>query len=322
MLERGSAMIAKAIKIGVLAALAGFALSCLSCHRPLPQKIQSGHYPIRIASWNVANLFDSVDDPGDDTVLSPEDFRDKVRRVAGVVDGLEADVVALEEVEKLSCLQALNKGLAKPFPLLGLIEGNDPRGIDVAFLSRVPIKRVVSHRDRLLPAQKGVPAGYRFSRDCLQVDLDTIPRVTIYINHFKSQLGPKKASSAKRRAQARGVVEILAEGRSSDLAVVVGDLNDVAGSWSLEPLEDSLEDVFKGWPSTLRATHRSRFGHHGLDHLLVSADGLSRVQAAKVWQNFGQSTSDHDPVSMELRLDRISVAPEHHYVWDGVGRSL
>ncbi len=279
--------------------------------------------PVRLAAWNVANFFDDVDHPGNDTVLTRAQYDKKVKEVAGVLAGLDADFVGLVEVENIDCLRALNAALDKPYPQFGLIEGNDrDRGIDVAFLSRLPVASVISHKDHDLPDAPGVSRNYKFSRDCLEVRLATSPPTTLFVNHFKSQLGSKKSSAAKRRVQAQAVVEIAettARELPNGVEVVMGDLNDRPESWSLEPLMNAYTDIYADWPEAMRATHRSRRGASALDHILVSRDAVPRMEDPRVWQNAGRPTSDHDPVSVVLRLDK-EPTPANGRTWTASDR--
>ncbi len=274
---------------------------------------------VTVAAWNVKDFFDTTDDPYEDEVPSGPDQLRKVQRMVKTLTELDADFVGLEEVENLECLRQLNSALPRPYPQLGLIEGNDSiRGIDVAFLSRLPVSRVVSHREKEMPRGRGVPRGYRFSRDCLEVGLETSPPVAVFVNHLKAQVGNKKDSANKRRVQAMAVAEIVeqvAERYPEGIELVVGDLNDEPGSWSLEPLTESLHDPFKGWPEKQRTTHRSRQGNSSLDHILVSADAIPRLGRGQVWQNLGKGTSDHDPISLEIRLDGVAKKVQPR-VWD------
>jgi endonuclease/exonuclease/phosphatase family metal-dependent hydrolase len=114
---------------------------------------------------------------------------------------LEADVLALQEVENVDTLKhfrAVALGGRKAYPYVAGIDGNDPRLIDVAVLSRLPITRVRSYQ-HLLDGTSTV-----FSRDCLEVDV-TLPgggSLTLYVNHLKSMLGGRGATRAKRVLQA------------------------------------------------------------------------------------------------------------------------
>ena len=132
---------------------------------------------ITIMTFNVENLFDNSDDPNknDSSHFALEDkqsdehkdecakievksWRDrclyldwndevlekKLNAVAGAIlsvgDGRGPDVLALQEVENISILERLRTeylGAANYQPAI-LVEGTDIRGIDVAFLSRLP----------------------------------------------------------------------------------------------------------------------------------------------------------------------------------------
>lgn len=131
---------------------------------------------VTIMTFNVENLFDTRDDPDkDDRTYLPiemkqteahraacarvenEHWREQclswdwseeiVERKLEVVadsilqvgDGRGPDIVALQEVENLHILQRLTtEHLAAAYEPI-LIEGDDERGIDVAFLSRLPV---------------------------------------------------------------------------------------------------------------------------------------------------------------------------------------
>ena len=129
-------------------------------------------------AFNVQNLFDTIDDPGkDDKAYLPVEAKQNDAHVAecneipveswrneclyldwddealkhklGVVaetilqvnGGRGPDIVALQEVENLAVLERLR---TEHLPVAGylpaiLIEGSDNRGIDVAFLTRLPV---------------------------------------------------------------------------------------------------------------------------------------------------------------------------------------
>jgi hypothetical protein len=131
---------------------------------------------VTIMTFNVENLFDTRDDPGkDDRTFLPLAAKQTVRHRAAcaeievphwreqcfdwdwseailarklsvvadailqVNDGRGPDVVALQEVENLGVLEKLRTEYLVPagYRSAILIEGNDDRGIDVAFLTRL-----------------------------------------------------------------------------------------------------------------------------------------------------------------------------------------
>ena len=133
---------------------------------------------VTVMSFNVQNLFDNVDDPGkDDKAYLPlaakqndthiaacneipvESWRDEclyldwsdaaldfklgvlAATIRQVNDGRGADIIALQEVENVAVLERLRSEHLADLGYLPaiLIEGTDTRGIDVAFLSKLPL---------------------------------------------------------------------------------------------------------------------------------------------------------------------------------------
>ena len=144
----------------------------------MPTAQNSPPATVTIMTFNVENLFDNSNDPGrnDSTFLplgakqsaehktdcgrikverwrnqcldwdwSDEIVDRKLRAIAAAIlqvnDGRGPDVLALQEVENIAILERLRTdylGDAGYHPAI-LIEGHDIRGIDVAFLSRLPL---------------------------------------------------------------------------------------------------------------------------------------------------------------------------------------
>jgi uncharacterized protein len=115
--------------------------------RPVPT---AGPDELTVASFNAFRLCDAIDDrptPGIDFICAAtntlEVDANRVLHERGQVSAYirevlrSPDVVAMQEVEKLSVLQALATQIAAdggPVYQAFLIEGNDPGGIDVAYL--------------------------------------------------------------------------------------------------------------------------------------------------------------------------------------------
>jgi endonuclease/exonuclease/phosphatase family metal-dependent hydrolase len=71
---------------------------------------------------------------------------------------VDADVLALQEVENLDAPRRFNRDhLDRPYAYEALVEGNDPRFIDVAVLSRLPIANLTSHRFEVHPDDPTTP---------------------------------------------------------------------------------------------------------------------------------------------------------------------
>jgi endonuclease/exonuclease/phosphatase family metal-dependent hydrolase len=86
---------------------------------------------LTVMTWNVQNLFPAGTEFGPAT---PQDYDDKIVALAGVIDAIEPDVLALQEVGPEEVLVDLNAACSIDFDhrLAGLSDG---RGIRVALLS-------------------------------------------------------------------------------------------------------------------------------------------------------------------------------------------
>ena len=73
--------------------------------------------------------------------------------IARRIKDMGADVLAVQEVEDIDTLRRFNRDdLGRMYPFVVLVEGNDPRLIDVGILSRYPIGAVVSWQHARHPA--------------------------------------------------------------------------------------------------------------------------------------------------------------------------
>ena len=106
----------------------------------------------RCCTYNVRNLFLL---PGHlRTSTAPGKRRAELRALAQVIDSLDADLIALQEVGSRGALAALNNLLRAPFAHSGLRPGNSDRGIELAVLSRWPLQ-LTSHAGQILLTAEG-----------------------------------------------------------------------------------------------------------------------------------------------------------------------
>ena len=88
------------------------------------------------------------------------------QRVIERIQAIDLDVLAVQEVEDLDTLRRFAiQDLAGLYPYRVLIEGNDPRLIDVAVLSKLPIRASTSYRHAVHPNAPNEPVfRTRFAR--------------------------------------------------------------------------------------------------------------------------------------------------------------
>jgi endonuclease/exonuclease/phosphatase family metal-dependent hydrolase len=263
---------------------------------------------MRLATFNVENLFTRFRfahgiNPGAaaEHGFTSEDLRHRIAQAdakvltAKLISLLDADVVALQEVEGMATLKRfrdLYLGGRQNYPYLLAIDGNDERGIDVAVLSRLPLVHARSYQHLWEPtAQKPL-----FSRDCLEVDV-TCPRlgvVTLFINHFKSmrddgQDGGRERTRPLRQSQCRMVMDIVRARFGATPGdhqwAILGDFNDYLASDAQGPsgIDELVHwseacNVAQRLPEAERWTHFWRglserglpASYQQLDYLLLS----------------------------------------------------
>lgn len=302
---------------------------------------------IRIATFNCENLFARFRFRDD---FSPQEasqdgftvndvvfnFHDRAKRLitANAIKALNADTIALQEAENLDVLERFRNeflGGFREFPHMMLVDGNDPRFIDVAILSRHPIVHVRSFQHLKASPQS---RSFVFSRDCLEADIDFGGMtITLYVNHFKSMIGGRANTRPKRLMQVQAVKNLVTQrfGSSSPGLkpfIVLGDFNDYiedgdeAASGLPELVQwEQVENVVTRLDPDEQWTHYFAGGneYRQLDYILISTMLKPRVTSVEIerrgmpkratrftgarFRGVGQDNpkaSDHCPVVVEL----------------------
>lgn len=267
-----------------------------------------------------------------------------ISNTARVIREIGADIVGIVEAEDRLALSRFTDSLlldpvaAEPlYPHVMVIDGNDPRGIDVGVISTgaYPLSMMRSHID-------DGPFGDRvFSRDCPEYWFTFPPgsalagqHLVVLVNHFKSKFGGNNpASIARRKRQAMRVADVYVQlrGAGVDHVAVLGDLNDTPGSEALRPLlrDTDLTDIASVQPFDDGDPDEDRPGTFGngtksdkIDFLLLSPSLFDRATGAGifrkgVWGGVNgtlfphfdtigadhEAASDHAALYVDLRLD-------------------
>jgi endonuclease/exonuclease/phosphatase family metal-dependent hydrolase len=273
--------------------------------RPTPIAKPAGN--LRIASYNVENLFDDKDDPAlsgqldDAKMLKPLEHR---QAAAKAIRAINADVLALQEIESKEALVAFRDEFLKGmgYEHVVSIDSGDDRGIEQAVLSRYPLKdekiwkelplggvqpeRVGSDRNpnageplvlkrSPLRVTVSVPATAT-AKMALEAGVEAQEgkgyEVVMFVVHHKSG---GRATEYWRDAEAKKVVELVGEELKANAnanVMVLGDFNAEPRSNAMKMYFDSgLLSAFDGaGPGDLSAvTHASG---RIIDHVLMSAN--------------------------------------------------
>jgi endonuclease/exonuclease/phosphatase family metal-dependent hydrolase len=236
---------------------------------------------------------------------------------AKVITANQPDVLALQEVENLEALLQFNRDyLKKGYPYAMVVDGNDPRQIDVGILSKFPIQSFSSHRfDK---KENGMPV---FSRDCLIAEIQVAKGklLTVFVNHFKSKIG---GGGEKRKLQADRVLEIAKERFGKTLTggdfVIMGDLNDNYDSDDLKSLvqHKKLENVIMRLPEEERWTHyyKKDKAAEQLDYIILSPSLNEKNKKAKPFierRGLGNDIDIYDGERFNASISGTEGASDH-----------
>ncbi len=172
--------------------------------------------------------------------LATEPTNEKATRLTGrVIGDVNADIIGIVEAEDRPSLVRFNEEMvANKYDHVMLVDGNDPRGIDVGIMTRAGYK--------IQSIQSNVDltdnVGTVFSRDCAQYEVHTPDGNTLHVlvNHFKSQSG---GGDVKRRRQAQAVRRIVDDlVAAGEHVIVLGDLNE--GPRNGQTRADNLKSLY------------------------------------------------------------------------------
>lgn len=287
---------------------------------PQPEPPSLTDHQISIATFNVENHFDSIDDTKDNAEPKPSaaEIRLKEIKIANQIHDVLGcpTLIGIQEVEKKTLLLDLATAVAEQCGFTYTVthhESADVRGIDVALLSD-PNRVRVQHSqlqqtcteletdtfdETINCAEKEFPL---FSRPPLQVDLtiDGEP-YTIFINHFKSKRGGEAETTPRRLQQAKHINRLIADllkGNPEANIVVMGDFNDYELSAPL--LEMTENGRLHNTLSTIPWQERYSFNFGGaaqlLDGILVSpalVDEVASVTIQHVNADFPDAAGDN-----------------------------
>lgn len=284
--------------------------------RPLPTLPTTDQ--LTIATFNVENLFDNRDPhPSDPPRPTRSQYEQKLNKLAEAIVALGAPtVIGLQEVENIGILEQLVtlEPLA-PFAYQPyLIEGEDSRGIDVAYLVRGDQATVGQ------VANFPMPDG-SLSRPPLLLELTfhaTGEQLFLINNHFTSLSAGEEATEPLRTAQAAWVASVLDGVRAENPEagfVVIGDLNSFYATPPIETLQAAgLRHAYEFFadPTALPYTYIFEGSTQSLDHILLS-DGLfarlAQVTTLPIDADYPLAdpadssplrVSDHDPLLVIL----------------------
>jgi len=269
---------------------------------------------VRIATFNVLNLFDGEDDPYHDDEGTRTKPKEELAKIAATLREVDADVVALQEVENRFYLERFRDQFLGDmgYREIVLVEGNNNRGIDVALLSRFPVGPVTSYRHLRFSDGDGQPMSFR--RDLLRARLEPpdVKPFDVFVVHLKSKGGGEAETLPIRLGEARQVrriVDAILDAQPSARFVICGDFNDTIDSEPLQAIRGQGTTALRAVTDKLAATERITYNkdpYRSQIDFIWCSPGMARCYqdgSARILQGTVSSQgSDHNPVVAAFNL--------------------
>ena len=211
----------------------------------------------KIASYNVENLFDLKRDGTEYSTYIPDSHSGwnrvmldkKISNLTRVIKGLNAEVVALQEIESKKALILLVEKLksnAVNYPYYQITTAK-PTAVKCAIISKFPIIN-----------KKEIKVDDESARNILQITLniDGAPLI-VFVNHWKSRRGPESCRIKYAKALKKEIDKLPDD---SDF-ILTGDFNSGYNEYKTIKYSDRLNDTG---------------GVTGINHILMTIKG-SRI---------------------------------------------
>jgi endonuclease/exonuclease/phosphatase family metal-dependent hydrolase len=292
---------------------------------------------IRVASYNMLNYFDQSNDPKlegeyDDFGTNPGPTSDeRCRLLADAIRAIDADIIALEEVESLEAITFFNDTYLADmgYKHVASKDVGYYRGCEQSLLSRFPITETAiwTNADLTKVNRQGggwdeVPSGQdkvAFQRSPLFATVRTPSgyELSLFALHHKAG-----RNRWHREAEALKIMEYVAEIQNSDPdrnIIILGDFNAQPWDRSMQVYRDGgmvdsmtlRTDLEHGYASPLRQTHTSGrvidfvLLNHAAIGELVPGSGFVKGTSAEDydWRNNpipAGYASDHYPIAIDL----------------------
>jgi len=223
-----------------------------------------GETNLKIATYNVENLFDLKKNgyeykeyiPYTKANWNDKTYKVKLNNISKVIKDINADIIALQEIESLQALKDLRftlkqKGLYYQY---FKIANYKKTNIKVAILSKIPF--IYTH-------EIAVTSSYRY-RNILEAKFKiNNQELYLLVNHWKSKSGPE----SQRIVSAKKIIKRVQELGVEKNIILLGDFNSNYEEYK----------VFKR-----KRKHNDTDGITGINHILKSIEYTNKAKYTKI----------------------------------------
>lgn len=262
--------------------------------------------PLRVLNWNVHNFLNDKNDSAaiGEVIVSTADYVAHRKAIGAVIAAMDPDIAVLQEVENEATLTDLVATELGGKYSVSIIDGNDPRGIDIGMISKIPIDTLVTHRDDSFVVYGTAGPSYQFSRDCPEYHLSFNGRKLILLGaHLKAKESDNPAKRLAEAQRTRVIADSLAAADPSAAIAVLGDFNDTPGSPPYLAVLGAGAKAFTNAPESLPTQDQWSYDYLGklelVDHQMSNPLFAAQLDKTAVTIRRGNdvdAASDHMPV--------------------------
>ena len=260
--------------------------------------------PLTIVTWNVKNFVNSEFDGNAPNEFGDSNWPNHRAAVADVLRDIAADIVVLQEVEHEAVLNELNDELGAAYAHLAVTEGNDPRGIDIAAMSKIELDEVQFHADDTFTKVGTQGPAYSYARDCLELHTTFNGRHLALLGvHYKSKENDNPDKRLAEAQRTRAIADAITEQDATAAILILGDFNDTPGSLAYDWTIGEAPDLWGNAAELLPAEDRWTFNYFGnlelVDQQMANPVLLPMLddESVVILQDaIGDDTSDHAPL--------------------------
>lgn len=270
--------------------------------------------PLKIMNWNTRNFVNDINDTAgaEEFIKSTAEYQAQLAAVSSTITTMDPDVVVFAEVENQAVLDDLLAELGSEWVDSSVIDSADPRGIDVAAISKIPFSNVVSHTGDMFTVEGTQAPTYSFARDAVEYHFTFKGQPIVLVGvHYRSKGPPDDPNKRLAEAQrSRAIADELTAANASLGVVVLGDFNDLPGSAPVEavegPASDKYEDVSGYVPQSDRWTYDFMGSLELIDHQMANGVMKAHLDTKEVvirHSNDIPDASDHAPMMATYRFE-------------------
>jgi len=191
----------------------------------------------KVATYNVENLFDMVNNKTEYKEFKPNSkywnhnaMNSKIKNVLKVINNLDADILALQELENKNVFNILKRKL--PQYKYSYFLKKRTSSIGIAIFSKY---KIISNKS--IDVSKYNPHSRPILKSTILIDGK---KLIVYVNHWRS----KRAKESKRIPYAKSLLNDIKKLNKEDDYIILGDLNSNYNEYITFKHDNRLNDTY------------------------------------------------------------------------------